>query len=699
MIARLFKSEARSSNVASDWDRIAERIAASLNASSGVTITTETAETISAVYACVRVLSEDAAKLPLAVFEPLDGGGRVKATDSPAHQVLRRPNDAMTGFDLRETMTAHVALRGNGYAYVLRNNANRPVGLYPLHPGYVTPGWRSGSEFIPYGDTSGRSVAGLERAYLYAPPGGEPRRLRQAEVLHLRGPGDGYVGKSVVTLAREALGLAAASERYGARYFGNGARPDLLLKHPKTLSPQARKNLKESWREAHEGVDKAHAIALLEEGLDAVAVGHSNQDAQFLQLRQHQVEDIARWFRMPPHKIGHLLRATYSNIEHQSLEYVTDTLLPWLVRWESRIDVDLLSAEEIRAGRYSKHVVKGLLRGDVAARTAFYSAMLDRGVYCADQVLDLEDENPQPGGLGKTYFVPMNMMAKEQALENHAPSLPGATRASSPCGCGAVHVVPASRKGGKETQRAQVAAFVARTRTLRRRYGRLIGEAAARAVTREVAQIRQAAKRHLNRSRDSFEGWLRTFYQDTYPGTFRTMFAPTFTAYAEAVREAMESYIGTTAGEDLDLDAFVRDYTAGRSQRIAGSGLGQLLQVIRDAAAAGEDLLEAIEGRLEEWEQTRADKFRAREEVQSGSAFQEFLGIGLGVAVFQWASAGETCPYCQDLDGTTVSAGSPFLVQGERYQPEGAEVPLDPSSDVRHPPAHAGCDCVLVPLI
>ncbi len=341
-----------------------------------------------AYFACVRVLAEDTAKLPLKIYREDADGTKSIETEHAASRLLRRvPNREMTPFTVRETLTAWAAGWGNGYAEIVRDNSGKLQELSPIHPSRVTIRRVDGR--IVYEVRS--DIAGLESV-----------GLTPDEVFHLHGLGDGLSGFSVARIGAESIGAAMAAESFVSTFYGNNTTIGGTLKHPGKLSEPARANLRESWQKMHGGPENAHKVAILEEGVEFSPTTVSPRDAQFIEGRQFDVETVCRWFRMPPHKIQHLLRATFTNIESQGIEYVTDTLVPWLTRWEQEIARKLLADDE---ELYAKHEVNGLMRGDAAARGAFYSQLFQIGAMTVNEIRRLEDMEPSTDPAANKHFV------------------------------------------------------------------------------------------------------------------------------------------------------------------------------------------------------------------------------------------------------------------------------------------------------
>jgi len=360
--------------------------------SSGKPVNETTAMQMTAVYSCVRILSEAVAGLPLNIYRYNDSGGKEKAFTHPLYRLLHdEPNPEMTSFAFRETLMSHLLIWGNAYAQVIRNARGEVVALYPLMPNKMTVDRdQSGRLFYVYqrGAEDSKALGGESRVIL-SPP----------DVLHIPGLGfDGLIGYSPIAMARNAIGLAIATEEYGAKFFANGAAPSGVLEHPGTLKDPQR--IRDSWNAAHQGSENAHKIAVLEEGLKYTPIGISPEQAQFLETRKFQINEIARIFRVPPHMLADLEKSSFSNIEQQSLEFVKYTLDPWVVRWEQSMCRVLLSESE-KPAYFIKFNVDGLLRGDYASRMSGYATARQNGWMSANDIRELENLDriaPELGG-------------------------------------------------------------------------------------------------------------------------------------------------------------------------------------------------------------------------------------------------------------------------------------------------------------
>ena len=356
----------------------------------GKHIDPHTAMQVSAFFNGVQIYADTIGSLPLHLYERLQPRGRRRATERQLYHVLHtEPNPYMSAKSFRSALEGHIPGWGNAYAEIVWDDAGEVRELWPLRPDRTEPVWHGGQLWYQTRiETQG---------YL----------LPAFRVLHVPGFGfDGVRGYSVVKLARESLGLSLATEEHGARLFGNGAVPKTVLEYPGKLSDKAEENLKTSFEQRHMGLDKSHRLAILQEGMKLQQIGLDNEDSQFLQTRQFEISEIARWLNLPPHMLKDLTRSSNNNIEHQGLEFVQYSLTPHLVAWEQAIALRCMTREE-RRRYYAEHAVEGLLRGDSAARSQWYREMAGIGVYSINDIRERENENPVEGG--DERFVPLNM--------------------------------------------------------------------------------------------------------------------------------------------------------------------------------------------------------------------------------------------------------------------------------------------------
>lgn len=368
--------------------------------SAGKAVTERSAMQMTAVYACVRILSEAIAGLPLHVYRYKDDSGKEKAIDHPLYLLLHdEPNPEMSSFVFRETLMTHLLLWGNAYAQIIRNGKGEIVALYPLMPNKMSVN-RDADGRLYYEYTRSSDEAHTMKGFTV--------RLNPSDVLHIPGLGfDGLVGYSPIAMAKNAIGLSIAAEEYGSKFFANGAAPSGVLEHPGTLKDPDK--IRESWNKTFGGTANSGKVAVLEEGMKYSPISISPNEAQFLETRKFQIDEIARIFRVPPHMVGDLEKSSFSNIEQQSLEFVKYTLDPWVVRWEQSIQRTLLTAEE-KKSYFVKFNVEGLLRGDYASRMNGYATARQNGWMSANDIRELEnlDRIPAEEG-GDLYLINGNM--------------------------------------------------------------------------------------------------------------------------------------------------------------------------------------------------------------------------------------------------------------------------------------------------
>ncbi|MEQ8176667.1 MAG: phage portal protein, partial [Syntrophomonadaceae bacterium] len=546
----------------------------------GAIVNEKTALYSSAVYACVRVISESIASLPLPIYQRLSQG-KDRAFDNNLYYILHdQPNPEMTSFTFRELLSSHLLLWGNAYAFIERDNLDRIKGLWPLLPNQTWPERDSISKQIVYKTTviSGQTLT-----------------LPAGSVFHIPGMSfDGLVGYSPIRMAREAIGLSLATEEFGARFFGQGTHLGGIVEYDGKLSDEAFERYKKSVNEIYQGLGKSHKLMFLEQGAKYHQVTIPPDDAQFLETRKFQLSEIARIYRVPPHMIGDLERATFSNIEHQSLEFVMHTLRPWLVRWEQAINWKLINPEE-RKRYFAEFAIDGLLRGDIKSRYDAYAVGRQNGWLSADDIRALENMNPLPDGQGSVYLINGNMIpigqaGQQSAMEQQARNLIELLYRNEGGLAGKLQAVRNSPQPVElpETRAANV------RRGITDSYKLIFADAVARILKREQADImRQAKKSTLNRAADPFVLWLSDFYKQ-HEDYIRKIMTPVFNAYARAMQAAAAGEVGGKAGMTADLEQFIKEYQDKFVSRHIGISINQLSEALDQAAAEGQDQLEAL---------------------------------------------------------------------------------------------------------
>jgi len=369
---------------------------------SGKSVNEFTAMQTTAVYACVRILAEAVASLPLHVYRYKENGKERVYNHHLYHILHNEPNTEMSSFVFRETLMSHLLIWGNAYAQIIRDGAGRVVALYPLLPNKITVGRdKNGEIYYTYTINSDENPNFMEYGSVV---------LKKQDVLHIPGLGfDGLVGYSPIAMAKNAVGMTIATEEYGASFFANGANPGGVLEHPGVLKDP--KKVRDSWNDVYQGTINAHRIAVLEEGMKYQQIGIPPEEAQFLETRKFQINEIARLYRIPPHMVGDLEKSSFSNIEQQSLEFVKYTLDPWVIRWEQAMQRSLLLPQE-KQEFFIKLNVDGLLRGDYQSRMNGYSVARQNGWLSSNDIREMEDMNPIPDEEGGNLYLINGNMTK-----------------------------------------------------------------------------------------------------------------------------------------------------------------------------------------------------------------------------------------------------------------------------------------------
>lgn len=531
----------------------------------GIEVDYDSALSATAVFDGVRMISQDVARVPLNIYTKLDRGRQV-ASDHALQDVLHsEPNPEQTALEMREMVTAFAVLCGTGFAHIVADRGGRVRELWPLPPWRVTPK---------------RTESGKRFWEVRFPEVETPQPVPASEMFVLRGFGtDGVLGADVVDKMRESIGLTLATEAFGGAFFGNGSHPSGVLEVPQLMSDKAYARLKTDWDEKHKGLKNAHKVAVLEEGAKWVSIGVPPEAAQFLETRKFQVTECARILNIPPHKLKDLERATFSNIEHQAIDYVTGSLGPWYNRWEQACDKWLLTPSE-RKTLYVEHVIEGLLRGDIKTRYEAYSVGRQNGWLSVNDVRERENMNPVEGG--DDLHVQSNLV-RLQDLEQ-------ITKAK------ALKPSPMPARDPSEDDD---------TERQRRAWAHVFLATAQRAVTREVGGVRTALRKGAGgRDQIAFRRELEEFYE-RHRGWLAEAFTPVHRACAEAVGEAEPEAAAAAAV------IRVGDFAAGECVRA--------LEVLR--ALLSDDPEQAIDRQLLAWETGKPAELAERATTQAMTTF------------------------------------------------------------------------------
>jgi HK97 family phage portal protein len=602
----------------------------------GPAVTAATARTATAVWCAVLVLASTISTLPLIVYRRLPDGGKERVDDHPLVSILHdQPNPWQTIVEWLDMSLGHLELRGNAFSAILYNGSGDVTRLIPLHPDRVRP-------FDP------RPAVDQPIAYEYTPPRGPTQYFFKDDILHLFGHSDdGLVGLSTIAVHRESIGKALALQEYGSRFFGNYAAPGGVLTHPKKLGAQGRTALKLAWEEKHRGLENAHRVAVLEEGMKWEKIGVDNKDAQYLEAMEFTVDEVARIFNVPPHKLHELRRSTNNNIEHQAIEFVQDAIRPRCVRLEKRIKVQLFKPSE-QATHFCEFNIDGLLRGDFKSRMEGYQVARYGGIMNADEIRAKENMNPQPDGQGKVYWMPVNMKPADSTEPTEV------TPAQEP--------EPGTPPGLFPRRAKARARLVTPT-------ARMLQDVLERVLTKECKAVRGAIEKHASSTKD-LTRWLEDFYEQHAVFVQRAA-APVFVSCGELLSADVAAEIGSEGEGRADASMLTRLATCTTSFAIRYTALH------RDSLLASVLSVSGMVRLLETYERHHAQLWSKEESGRLLNAAALFAYQSAGVRRITWATPkGLKCGVCT-LHGKTIETGEEF------------------ADGIKHPPFAPGCICQL----
>jgi HK97 family phage portal protein len=636
---------------------------------------------LTAVFGCVKILAESVASLPLILYKRKSTNGtdqgKERATDHPKYKLLHdQPNSEMTSMVWREVAMNHLTTYGNHYSYKLLEGGEL-TGLVPFKPDKITV-----------------KRAGKELVYIHHKDGGGSDPYMRREVLHIAGLSyDGIMGYSPIAKAREAIGLAFAAEGCAAKLFKDGLRPSGVLTHPDAMGTKAQANLKKSLKERIQGLANIHQPLILEEGMKWQQISIPPEDAQFLQTRKLQIAEIARIYRVPLHMLQELDRSTFSNIEHQALEFVIHTLRPWLVRIEQCYNMQLLTEEERRQGYFFEHLVDGLLRGDIASRYQAYATGRLNGWLSANDVRGLENMNPI-GEEGDIYLVPLNTQPAKFFLEGAgqpAQGLPGQEAKNFiDAEWQEVRELPYLTRGVDEKQKNADS------------FKGLFVDTIQRIVNKDAKALQRTVDRIWGQRLDphqEFDQWFDSFYREMREYAVRVM-APVNVAFGTSVYGIVGPEVGLADALPEQLEHFLRQYLETFAQRYVGSSRGQIVTLLKELGP--EEIADALRQRAAEWLDTRAAKIAEDEIIRQSNAVAMQTYLHGGVRYKAWKTQPGACPFCRGIEKTPpVSIDRTFAGEGDELEGKhkGAAVFMQVTGPKLHPPLHRGCKCFIVPVI
>ena len=626
----------------------------------GLIINEDNALSASGVWSAVTQLSQSVAGLPLHLYKRLQPRGKERYTTHPCYKLLHlQPNPEMTAMNFREQQMGQALLNGTCYAEIqMPFSGDNIQALWPL--------MSANMEVMRGADT--------EIVYKYKLPNGDYHYFKQDQVLRVTGfSQNGLIGHNVIQKLTESIALNLSLEEYQARFFSNGAIPRGVLEHPQALSSEARDNLEKSWEKSYGGLSNSNRVAILEEGMKLNTFGVNPADAQALEGRTFQLDEVARIFNMPPHMLKNLSKSSFNNIEQQSLEYVKYSLRPWLVRFEQAYNTQLLRPVQ-QNKLFFEHLIDGLLRGDAAARHASYVSGRNWGYYSANDIREFENMNPLPGKEGDMYLVPMNMVPADQAADPPEPppmiaeTIPEAEEVTEEDEVKAFWKVSdlevTQEYEGVEIRVINKGALAGIDRVVSS-HKRLMTDAAQRIVNKEVASARKA----VSKGRGGFKSWMDSFYK-TMPGYIRKNWKPVQMALMKNVSDESMRIIGEKPFDELpgDLEKWADAYLDRFVERYIDSSKHQFNQILKNTRSVRAEITDEeafaalLNTRLDEMQEKRPLKISTDEGVRESNAAARETYKSQGITKLKWVTRSKKpCAVCDGLNDKTVGIETHFI--------------------------------------
>jgi len=686
-IRNIFKKR---SGVANPEPWLVDLFGGGVETNAGRDVDEDTSLQLSTVYACVTLIAESIASLPLGVFRKTADNGRDSVSSTLNDLVKTSPNPEMTSFDWRLAAVGHLLLYGNSYSLIERNRLDQPTAIWPIVPERVSVV---------------RTDAG-KLVYKITAPNGVEKAYNQSDILHVKGFGqNGLVGQSVISFSRESIGLSLAAEEYGSRFFGSGANPGLIIEHPGKMDSNAAKNFRDSVTSAYAGLGKSHKTLLIEDGMKASSLSIPPSDSQFIELREFQREEICSLFKVPPHMVSLVTKSTSwgSGIEQQQINFVVNTLRPWLVRWEQSLAFALLTESQRKSGYFFDFLVAALLRGDIKTRYESYRIGRQWGWLSVNDVRRLETMNPVDNG--NDYLMPMNMvplgtepeamgLQDKQAEPDKEKKEPKKEEKSS-CECDHEQreYTPydfSTRELSEEEK--PVAGMISAAGN----NSKPINTAFTDVVKMETDGLRAIIKKRPTPAQLHRES---TKFYESLPPKIKSKLQSAIFRYQDDVSAEAQKMIGKGgAGKDLrrELSKFKAQYIGSLSERYTGDGLKQVRTLIANTSA--NSLIGEMDNRLDAWDLTRSARYADEELIRAGNSIARETWARSGVIKLRWVTRGsKTCPYCRQLSGKIVGIEKPFLKDGETLYASDGKNFMAMSGKKSHPPIHKGCVCMIQP--
>lgn len=651
----------------------------------------ESALRISTVYACVRVLGNTIGTLPIHYFSRGADRIRQRVPGHPTEYKLNhQPNPELTAPEFWMMVIAHLYLYGNAYIFLQPTVNGGVFGYWPQYPPAI-------------------QVSRLDDGSRVFWKTGRRDPFSASEIIHIRlFTIDGNYGLNPIAYHRQNLGLTFSAETFGASFFRNSARPSGVLEVPQELTEDGFQRLKKDWAATYGGTSNTGAPAVLEQGTTWKNISINPNEAQFLDTRKLQTREICKIMGVPPHMVQDLENATFTNIEHQGIDFVRHTIRPLAVLIEKAFTVGLgLEAQNA----FVEFDLEGLLRGDQSSRYASYSTALQNGWMTRNEVRDKENLPRIPGEAGNLFTVQLNMAPIDQlgmdpikgTLESETPATgtedaptdpEDNTEDDSTEGTTTRNLIQYETRTGEKSGREYRSSRV-RLR-LRKQFRGILFQAFARATKRETQDLRRLVKKSLgSRGLEEFETGISEFFGEFWE-VARAMLSPAMDSYIRSVMaEATDQVEPGSGPSDESMDQFVQNYIDAMVSRWISSHRGQIRQLARTDGTT-QDVEAEILKRLDEWDEKQAEKLTGRESVQAEGAASRFAWAAVGVSFLIWRASGDNCPICDEIDGQIVGINKSFLDAGDRISAKGASA-LMAENSVNNPPIHAGCDCFIEP--
>jgi HK97 family phage portal protein len=625
-------------------------------------------QSLSSVWAVLQLLCGHLASIPLNLFERLPNGGRRIVQNHPVNQALRwESSPGVPAYMMREALHANIELHGVGY--LMPTLGNQRLHLRTFDTNHVQPKRELG-------------------VYHIEPPGMAEKAFDVPWRNMIVFPALTFDAKNPVPIRqwrKRSINLAISYERRATSFNQNAVSPSGVAvwgeKYTK-LQKEERERLEKKWEEIYQGLENAGGVAFMPPGSEFKPISFHPEQLQMLTSRQYGVQEVARWFGVPPHKVADLSRATFNNIEHLAIEYVQDSLLRRVAKTEAVLTVALIAPEQ-RGELFIEHNLDGLLRGDFKTRMDGYALAKNAGLLTTNDIHKLENWNPVPEEEGgDTYYMPLNMIPTRE-LEGMFAGGAGGSGGQGP----AIEESVDRASIGYRYARLQATA----RRTITNRYRSVFGETAGKIVEAETAAVREQMEELLADNKiEEFKSTVAEYYEGLKPDVQKA-FLGVLTSYEGEIKPVALEEINSKA--DVDLSKFIDAYTLTMALRWTGSHRGQILKIVNDSVEASEDPKTNVEQRLGEWEEKEAGKVKRNEPVRAEGAVSVAAWRGAGVQKLRWVTIGDSCPYCQAMDGRVIGISQSFITAGSEFQPEGAETALVPSANIGHPGLHDGCDC------